>query len=74
MAGKSEYANDLEGANQIMQDNRVTKENIEERMEAQISTKTNTENKKDAMDERESIKKALKEDTGTSMSDSTFMF
>lgn len=74
VAGKSEYANDLEGANQIMQDNRVTKENIEERMEAQISTKTNTENKKDAMDERESIKKALKEDTGTSMSDSTFMF
>lgn len=74
VAGKSEYANDLEGANQIMQDNRVTKENIEERMEVQISTKTNTENKKDAMDERESIKKALKEDTGTSMSDSTFMF
>ena len=74
VAGKSEYANDLEGANQIMQDNRVTKENIEERMEAQISTKTNTENKKDAMNERESIKKALKEDTGTSMSDSTFMF
>lgn len=74
VAGKSEYANDLEGANQIMQDNRVTKENIEERMEAQISTETNTENKKDAMDERESIKKALKEDTGTSMSDSTFMF
>ena len=74
VAGKSEYANDLEGANQIMQDNRVTKENIEERMEAQISTKTNTENKKDAMDERESIKKALKEDTGTSMSDSTYMF
>lgn len=74
VTGKSEYANDLEGANQIMQDNRVTKENIEERMEAQISTKTNTENKKDAMNERESIKKALKEDTGTSMSDSTFMF
>lgn len=74
VAGKSQYANDLDGVNQIMQDNHVTKENIEERVEAQVSTKTNTENKKDAMNERESIKKALKEDTGASMSDSTFMF
>lgn len=73
VAGKSQYANDLDGANQIMQDNRVTKENIGEKVEAQVSSKANTENKKEAMDERKSIEKALKEDTG-SMADSTFMF
>lgn len=74
VAGRSQYTNDLDGANQIMQNNHVTKENIKERVEAQASTKINTENKKDTMNERESIKKALKEDGGTSMSDSTFMF
>lgn len=73
VAGRSEYANDLEGANQIMQDNYVTKENIEQKVEAQASTKANIENKKDAMDDRKSIEKAMKEDTG-SMADSTFMF
>lgn len=73
VAGRSEYANDLEGANQIMQDNHVTKENIEQKVEAQASTKANIENKKDAMDDRKSIEKAMKEDTG-SMADSTFMF
>ena len=73
VAGRSQYANDLDGANQIMQDNRVTKENIGEKVEAQVSSKANTENKKEAMDERKSIEKALKEDTG-SMADSTFMF
>ena len=56
-----------------MQDNRVTKENIGEKVEAQVSSKANTENKKEAMDERKSIEKAMKEDTG-SMADSTFMF
>lgn len=73
VAGRSQYANDLDGANQIMQDNRVTKENIGEKVEAQVSSKANTENKKEAMDERKSIEKAMKEDTG-SMADSTFMF
>lgn len=73
VAGRSEYANDLEGANQIMQDNHVTKENFEQKVEAQASTKANIENKKDAMDDRKSIEKAMKEDTG-SMADSTFMF
>lgn len=73
VAGRSQYTNDLDGANQIMQDNRVTKENIGEKVEAQVSSKANTENKKEAMDERKSIEKALKEDTG-SMADSTFMF
>lgn len=73
VAGRSEYANDLDGANQIMRDNHVTKENIEEKVEAQASTKANIENKKDAMDDRKSIEKAMKEDTG-SMADSTFMF
>lgn len=73
VAGRSQYTNDLDGANQIMQDNRVTKENIGEKVEAQVSSKANTENKKEAMDERKSIEKAMKEDTG-SMADSTFMF
>lgn len=73
VAGRSQYTNDLDGANQIMQDNRVTKENIREKVEAQVSSKANTENKKEAMDERKSIEKAMKEDTG-SMADSTFMF
>lgn len=73
VAGRSQYTNDLDGANQIMQDNRVTKENIGEKVEAQVSSKANTENKKEAMYERKSIEKALKEDTG-SMADSTFMF
>lgn len=73
VAKKTQYANDLDGANQIMRDNHVTKENIEEKVEAQASTKANIENKKDAMDDRKSIEKAMKEDTG-SMADSTFMF
>lgn len=73
VAGRSQYTNDLDGANQIMQHNRVTKENIGEKVEAQVSSKANTENKKEAMDERKSIEKAMKEDTG-SMADSTFMF
>ena len=73
VAGRSQYTNDLDGANQIMQDNRVTKENIGEKVEAQVSSKANTENKKEAMDERKSIEKAMKEYTG-SMADSTFMF
>lgn len=74
VAQKTQYAHDLDGANQIMYDNHVTKENIEKKVEAQVSSKANTENKKDAMDERKSIEKAMKEDTGSSLSDSTFMF
>lgn len=74
VTGKSEYAKDLDGANQIMQDNNVTKENIEEKVEAQVSSKPNTEAKKETINNRDSIKKALTEDAGTSMSDSMFLF
>ena len=74
IAGKTEYSKDLDGANKIMEDNGVTKENMKDKVEPQISSKVNEENKKKVVKGENPVKEAMASDNNETLSDATFMF
>lgn len=74
IAGKTEYSKDLDGANKILEDNGVTKENMKDKVEPQISSKVNEENKKKVVKGENPVKEAMASDNNETLSDATFMF
>ena len=57
-----------------MEDNGVTKENMKDKVEPQISSKVNEENKKKVVKGENPVKEAMASDNNETLTDATFMF